>query len=261
MNALGGEDMRLDQLIERHQRGRAGADMIGHGRHRELDPLARILLALPVERLMVGVFVDQHHRQEARPGKAACDRVERRRRLRDRLARPAAELLPHMLGHEPLPRHDIERLGDILADLGELAAAAARARGRRGVDDAPARQIGGKVAPRRLAPREALHLDARRLGLRLILSRSRGELLELQFQLIDEPLAALGARTEHLALHLRDHQLQMLDQRLGARRAWRASRSAPPSARPCRRGDDRLSSTMHATSITIALICAIIIAT
>src|SRR5207344_1027502 len=38
-------------------------------------------------------------------------------------------------------------------------------------------------------------VDARRLDLRIILSRSRGELLELQFQLIDEPLAALGART------------------------------------------------------------------
>jgi hypothetical protein len=37
--------------------------------------------------------------------------VERRRRLRDRLARPAAELFPHMLGHEPLPWNDIERLG------------------------------------------------------------------------------------------------------------------------------------------------------
>jgi hypothetical protein len=54
------------------------------------------------------------------------------------------------------------------------------------------------------------------LRLRLILSRCRGQLLELQFQLIDQPLAALGARTEHLALHLCDHQLQVLNQRLGA---------------------------------------------
>ena len=138
MNALGGEDVRLDQLVERPQRRRTGADMIGHGRDRELDPLARILLALPVERLVVGVFLDQHHRQQARAGKAPGDRTEGSRRLRDRLARPAAELLPHMLGHEPLPRDHVERLGDILADLGELAAATARARGRRGVDDAPA---------------------------------------------------------------------------------------------------------------------------
>ena len=127
MNALGREHVRLDQFVERHQRRRAGADMIRHGRYRQLDPLARIVLALPIERLMVGVFLDQHHRQQARTRKAARDRMERRRRLRDRLARPAAELLAHMLGHEPLPRHDIERLGDILADLRELGAAAARA--------------------------------------------------------------------------------------------------------------------------------------
>jgi hypothetical protein len=37
---------------------------------------------------------------------------------------------------------------------------------------------------------------------------------ELQFQLVDEPLALLGALAELLALRLRDHQLQMLDQRL-----------------------------------------------
>jgi ABC transporter substrate binding protein len=197
---------------------RPGGNATGflHGRDRQLDALARILLALPVERLVVGVFLDQHHRQQARAGKAPGDRMEGSRRLRDRLARPAAELLPHMLGHEPLPRHHIERLGDILPDLRELAAAAARARSGRGVDDAPARQIGGKVAPRRLAPREALDLDARRLRLRLVLSRVRGQLLELQFHLVDQPLAALGAQAEHLALHLGDHQLQVLDQRLRA---------------------------------------------
>jgi hypothetical protein len=53
------------------------------------------------------------------------------RRLRDRLARAAAELLPYMFDHEPLPRRHIERLGDILTDLGEIAATTARARGRR----------------------------------------------------------------------------------------------------------------------------------
>ena len=117
MDALGREHVRLDQLIERRQHCRAGPDMVRHGRERELDPLALVLLALAVERLMVRVFADQDHRQQARPGKAPRDRMERRRRLRDGLARPAAELLSHVLGHEPLPRHHIERLGDVLADL------------------------------------------------------------------------------------------------------------------------------------------------
>lgn len=86
VDALGSEDVRPDQLVERPQRRRAGADMIGHRRDRQLDPLARILLALPVERLVVGVLLDQHHRQQARTGKAAGNRMERRRRLADRLA-------------------------------------------------------------------------------------------------------------------------------------------------------------------------------
>jgi len=122
-----------------------------------------------------------------------------------------------MLGHEPLPRDDIKRLGNIFADLGEIAATTARARGRRRMNDAPARQIGRKVAPRRLAPVEALHLDACCcFGLGLILSRCRRQLFELQFHLLDKPLALLRARTELLTLHLGDHQLQMLDQRLRA---------------------------------------------
>jgi len=86
MDALGGEHVRLNQLVERQQVGRAGADVIGHGRHRQLDTLADKPIALPVERLMIGVFVEQDHRQEARPSKAACDRMEGCRRLRDLLA-------------------------------------------------------------------------------------------------------------------------------------------------------------------------------
>jgi len=79
------------------------------------------------------------------------------------------------------------------------------------VNNAPTRQMVRKVAARRLAPREALHLDAGRFGLGLILARSRGKLLELQFQLVEKSLTALGARPEHLALHFGDHQLQMHD--------------------------------------------------
>src|ERR1700756_4641275 len=125
--------------------------------------------------------------------------------------------LPHMLGHEPLPRDDVECLVDVLANLAEFAAAAAWTRGRRWVNDAPRWQIGGESWPRRRPPHEALHLhNARRPGLRLILSRRRDQLFQLQFQLIKEPLAALGAWPEHLPLHLVDHQLQVFDQSLRA---------------------------------------------
>src|SRR5262249_17165479 len=163
MNALARKHMALDQLIERHQHRRAGADMIRHGRQRYLNAFARILLALAIERLMVGVFFDQDHCQQARSGKSAGDHMERRRRLRDPFARATAELLPHMLGDEPLPWDYIERLGDVLADLRELGAAAARARCRSWMNDASARQMIRELPPRRLRSREALNLDAGRL--------------------------------------------------------------------------------------------------
>jgi hypothetical protein len=69
MDSLGSEDVRLDQLVERRQRGRAGPDMVRHGRDRELNPLAHILLALPVQRLMVGVLLDQYFASRLGPAK------------------------------------------------------------------------------------------------------------------------------------------------------------------------------------------------
>ena len=72
--------------------------------------------------------------------------------------------------------------------------------------------------------------------------------------MIDEPLAALGARTKHLALHLRDHQLQMLDQRLGAHEL-----GARLDQRRLQRGyvvGKMIGALDHARDIsTIALIC------
>ena len=53
------------------------------------------------------------------------------------------------------------------------------------MNDAPARQVIGKIAAR-LAPREALHRTAGGLGLGLILAGRSGQFLELQFQLIDQ---------------------------------------------------------------------------
>src|SRR5258706_13824871 len=135
--------------------------------------------------------------------------VTTRWRLRDRLARPAAELLAHVLGHEPLPRDDIEGFGDILPDLRELRAAAARTGGRHRVNDATPRQVIGKVPPRRLASREAANLAARRLQPGGVLAETRREVLKLQLHLIDEPLAALGTTAVDLALHLGGHQLKL----------------------------------------------------
>ena len=86
MDALGCEDMGMDRLDQRHQCRRRGADPIGKGRHVELDALAGIALALPVEGLALAELGVKDHRQQARPGPGAGDDLERRRRLGDLLA-------------------------------------------------------------------------------------------------------------------------------------------------------------------------------
>ena len=68
---------------------------------------------------MGAVLLEQDHRQQAGADPAARDDVERRRRLGDRLAVAAGELLAHGLPHEPAARDDVEGLGDDLAHLGE----------------------------------------------------------------------------------------------------------------------------------------------
>ena len=83
------------------------------------------------------------------------------------------------------------------------------------MNDPPARQVIRKIAAR-LASREALYLECWRSRFGLILACRRRQFLELQFELIDQALAALGARAEQLALHLGDQKLQMLDQGFGA---------------------------------------------
>ena len=119
MDALGCEDMRPDRLDQRHQGRRRSADPIGQRRDVELDAFAGIDRALAVERQMQAVLGEQDMRQQPRPGAPARDRMRRRRRLGDRLAGPAGELLAHVLDHLPLARHQLQRLGHVLAELAQ----------------------------------------------------------------------------------------------------------------------------------------------
>jgi len=57
-------------------------------------------------------------------------------------------------------------------------------------------QVVGKVPPRRLAPHEALNRNSCRLRPGSVLAVRRSQFLKLQFHLIEEPLAPLGARVE-----------------------------------------------------------------
>jgi hypothetical protein len=216
VHALAGEYVAADQLSERAQHGGTGADMIGQGRDVEVDALAGVALALPVQRLMFAVLGVEDHRQQARPDMATRDDVERRRRLGDLLAGAAGELFAHGLDHLPLPRHHLQRLGDRLAEFRQPAAAT-RARTRAGDDDALARQVCRKRRPHRFLSGERVHrraADRRRRA--LVLGRARRRFLELQLQLVEQLAAALGGLPVLLAPQLGNLQLVIGHQRLSA---------------------------------------------
>ena len=159
----------------------------------------------------------EDHRQQARPGTGPCNRMERRRRLGDLLARPAAELLAHGLDHLPLARHHLQGLGDVLAQFGQLAAADRASAGRRD-DDALARQMCREGCAHRPPTGERLNRSVA-LGDDRALARLGFQFLELQFELVQQLAAALGGLAILVAPQLGDDQLQVRDHSGGARGA------------------------------------------
>ena len=66
MKAFGRQDMRCDQVVQRAERYRAGAHLVGQGRQAEVDAFARIAVALPVQRLVLPILLEQDHGQQVR---------------------------------------------------------------------------------------------------------------------------------------------------------------------------------------------------
>ena len=142
--------------------------------------------------------------------------MERRRRLRDLLAVPAGELLPHGLDHFPLTRRRLQRLRHIFAELAQARAAAAGAARRRLDHDALARQMFGEGIPLRpfaLKPGDRRRFCDRLFRSELVFRRARFQLFELERQLIDQPRGALRLLPVDLALQLGDLKLLRGDQR------------------------------------------------
>jgi hypothetical protein len=165
---------------------------------------------------MLAELLKQDHRQKRGPGEAPRGDVERRRRLRDRLAFSARVAFPDRLDHLPLPRHDLQGLGDVFAELRQFGRAAARTSLRRGNNDALARQmIRKRLSARPLALEGFDRGRARRLfGGEFVFRRTRLRFLELELQLIEKARRALRARSINRAPKLLDFELQMRDQRM-----------------------------------------------
>ena len=144
MQAFGREDVRFQTPQQRFERRAAGPDLVGQGRQAEIDPLTGVAFSLAVQGLMLPVLLEQDHRQQAGASPATRYDMEGRRRLGDRLAIAAGDLLANVLDDLPGAGHDLEGLGDILAQPGEPGPAAAGARRRRRMDDACPRQVLGE---------------------------------------------------------------------------------------------------------------------
>jgi hypothetical protein len=163
----------------------------------------------------------QDRRQQLGPGASARDHMERCGGLMDGLASSAGEALAHGLDHLELPRHDLQRLGHVLAQLGQLALAAG-AGGGTWHDDPLARQLGRErradrpaadaVRPGRVSGRRG------RSGGPVVLGGGGLGLLQLQLELVQQLAATLGRRAEPVVPHLGDHQLEVRNDGFGARR-------------------------------------------
>jgi len=126
-----------------------------------------------------------------------------------------------MLDHLPLPRHQLQRLGHVLAQLVQHPAAA-RAGRRHRIDDALARQMLGQRPARRLAPFECAHLNllaccrgCRHLRHGLRFRRILFQVGQLQLELFEQ-CAPLRGLPKSLLPKLGDRELHLLDQQ-GAR--------------------------------------------
>ena len=219
---------------------------------------------------MLAELLEHDHRQQARARPSPRDHMERRRRLADRLAIPAGELLPHRLDHLPPPGPRLQRLRHVLAELAQTIAAAALA-GRRRIDHHPlARQMVGERVALGAPACEGAHRGRLRGGLfrrQLVFGGARRQFLELERQLVDQPLRPLRPLPVDLALELRDLQLLRGDQRHVFRRfrlrnrQFRRDSQAPRALGDQRRLQGggvvgkRLRSGIHATQrITVRVI-------
>jgi hypothetical protein len=123
IDALCAQNIAAKGLNDRVEHNHAAADPVGECRLIDLDALASISIALSIERQMRQELGDQHHREQARSCKPAGNRTGWGRRLGDRLAIPARELLAHVLYDLPAPRFAFQHLRHF-AELTKADAAA-----------------------------------------------------------------------------------------------------------------------------------------
>ena len=210
--------MGFELFEERLKCDADGSDLIGQGREADGNAFTGQLLGLAVEGLMIAELLNDDTGKEIRSRPSPGRRVEWRRRLADRFAIAACELLTHGLQDEEAARDLLKAVGRRLAQLGKSLSAAALAGGRRRNHHPLARQMLRKgLAGGPLAREGANRRGLRRRHLRFdVVLGGCGFLLgELQLKLIQKPCSTLRPDPKPLPLELCNLELEMSDGCIG----------------------------------------------
>ena len=220
--------MPTDGVGQWLQKRRRLADRVGQGRAVQVQPVALEDLALPVEREVIGVFVDQHVRQQAGPGTTALDGTGRQRRLGEGLAARTGEAGPDDPVHDEPARHVLQFFRYIFAQTPQRTTALGAVVVAGGEFDFHPRNVIGDRPALRLVlllvgkPQLRGHLGDRDLAR-----------LERQLELLD----GLRRRAEPMAAVTRQLMPELLDQhRLRLHFRQQERREAPQIARVFRQG-------------------------
>jgi hypothetical protein len=158
---------------------------------------------------MIAELRNQHVSQQTGSGKTAFDRTRWRGRFHHAVATVAGELGPYVANHLEAVGDVLQLLGDIFAELAQLAAAIGTAVAGDTVRHHLTRQVFGQ----RLTPGSRLRFRSRcdlinrgfHLGLRGL------QLFQVEFELLQLNHDLLALDAEHPALQLLDDQLQVFD--------------------------------------------------
>ncbi len=230
MDAFGRKHVLADRLDQRHQRCRRGAHPVGQCRDIEIDPLARIGRALAIERQVRAYLANStcvSSAGPARPRAIGCEGA-------------GGWVIASQARQENFSRtcwitfHWRGTTSNVsVTSSPELAQhpATARAGGRRGIDDAIARQMIRQRTARRLLAFEPAHLDRidvrrlrRDLGRCFSFGGSLFQAGKLQLELLDQR-TPLGRLSKALVAQLGDGELQLRDlQRARMRLCFSATR-------------------------------------
>src|SRR3954447_3726166 len=106
-----GDDVATEELDQWHQRRRCRTDPVRQRRGLERHALSSVDLGLAIQGKVIVELRHDDVSEKPRAGAAPCDRVMRRRRLDDALARAAREGFAHVAHHLEAPGNVVERLG------------------------------------------------------------------------------------------------------------------------------------------------------